>query len=467
METTCPRSGVNRTDVIFDVVGWVSAPSESNQAFNVVTPTRVLDTRPPPLRAGVCDPPGCTRLGAGQNRRVQITGQAGIPAQGVRAVLVNVTAADPVGSGALAVVSGNLTPTSGSTLNYAGTTIANTTVVPLSPDGKITVANFFGSTDVVLDVQGFYADTATFTYTYDPTGLRRTKVAPDGTVTRFVWDRSGSLPLLVAEISPTSTTRYLYGPGGLAYAQVRDGVVEYLHHDQLGSTRVITNAAGATIGSLSFDAYGVPNGTTGTATTRLGYAGQYTDTETGYQYLRARYYDPATAQFLTRDPAVSLTREPYGYTGGDPLNRVDPSGLAPWDSLGGLFDDDFWCDLAGWGSQVSRVAGWAAVGLAATAFFVATPAGLVVAVGLVATAGSGAQLLGGLMAGDEEQIVQGTVGTTFGLLTLGTWGAVGAEGLEVSARAAAGFESSTALTRLGVSEATAAATSRDQGCDCR
>ncbi|MCU0271524.1 MAG: hypothetical protein MUF83_23180, partial [Acidimicrobiales bacterium] len=65
--------------------------------------------------------------------------------------------------------------------------------------------------------------------------MRRTKVAPDGTVTRFVWDRSGSLPLLVAEISPTSTTRYLYGPGGLAYAQVRDGVVEYLHHDQLGS----------------------------------------------------------------------------------------------------------------------------------------------------------------------------------------------------------------------------------------
>jgi hypothetical protein len=91
----------------------------------------------------------------------------------------------------------------------------------------------------------------------------------------------------------------------------------------------------------------------------------------------------------------------------DPLNRVDPTGLAPWDSLGGLFDDDFWCDLAGWGSQVSRFAGFAAIGLAATAFFVATPAGLVVAVGLVATAGSGAQLLGVPVSGGEINLSYG------------------------------------------------------------
>ena len=37
-------------------------------------------------------------------------------------------------------------------------------------------------------------------------------------------------------------------------------------------------------------------------TTPLGYAGAYTDAETGYLYLIGRYYDPATAQFLTVDP---------------------------------------------------------------------------------------------------------------------------------------------------------------------
>lgn len=39
-----------------------------------------------------------------------------------------------------------------------------------------------------------------------------------------------------------------------------------------------------------------------------------------------RFYDPATGQFLTRDPLVSATREAYGYVGGSPLNRTDPSG---------------------------------------------------------------------------------------------------------------------------------------------
>ncbi len=40
-----------------------------------------------------------------------------------------------------------------------------------------------------------------------------------------------------------------------------------------------------------------------------------------------RYYDPATGQFLTRDPLSSVTREPYGYVGNNPINVIDPTGL--------------------------------------------------------------------------------------------------------------------------------------------
>jgi uncharacterized protein RhaS with RHS repeats len=50
-----------------------------------------------------------------------------------------------------------------------------------------------------------------------------------------------------------------------------------------------------------------------------------------------RYYDPATGQFLSRDPLVSLTRSAYGYVYGNPLNATDPSGLWPdidWGAVG-------------------------------------------------------------------------------------------------------------------------------------
>ncbi len=51
------------------------------------------------------------------------------------------------------------------------------------------------------------------------------------------------------------------------------------------------------------------------------------DPETGYLYLRARYYDPTTAQFLTPDPLYGITGDRYGYAGNDPVNGEDPSGL--------------------------------------------------------------------------------------------------------------------------------------------
>jgi hypothetical protein len=42
-----------------------------------------------------------------------------------------------------------------------------------------------------------------------------------------------------------------------------------------------------------------------------------------------RYYDPATDQFLSVDPDVAETGQPYVFTGDDPLNATDPNGLIP------------------------------------------------------------------------------------------------------------------------------------------
>jgi RHS repeat-associated protein len=119
----------------------------------------------------------------------------------------------------------------------------------------------------------------------------------------------------------------MYGPGGLPVEQINNttGTVTYLHHDQEGSTRLLTGSTGTVTGKCSYSAYGTPT-CEGTATTPLGYDGQYTSSDTGLIYMRARVYDPTTAQFLTRDPLASLTREPYAYAVDNPVNLGDPTG---------------------------------------------------------------------------------------------------------------------------------------------
>jgi len=197
------------------------------------------------------------------------------------------------------------------------------------PNGRIKIFTW-AATDLRIDVYGYFTPAATTTtYTYDNDGLRTTKTAADGTITTYRWDKTNPLiPLLLTETTGTNTTRYIYGPGGTPYEQINpDGSITYLHRDQLGSTRLLTNSSGNDIGERAYTPYGKPLTTTGTATTPFGYTGQYTDTETGNQYLRARYYNPTTAQFISRDPLTLVTKSPYAYAGNTPTAATDPSGL--------------------------------------------------------------------------------------------------------------------------------------------
>jgi RHS repeat-associated protein len=160
-------------------------------------------------------------------------------------------------------------------------------------------------------------------YGYDGDGLRASQTI-SGTTSYMSWDAADALPLLLSD----GTSVFIYGSGGLPIEQVSGETVQYLHHDQQGSTRMITAAAGTVAGATTFDAYGNKLASTGSATTALGYDGQYTSADTGLIYLRARVYDSASAQFLSRDPLEAFTREAYGYAGSDPVNRLDRSGLS-------------------------------------------------------------------------------------------------------------------------------------------
>jgi RHS repeat-associated protein len=374
------RSLFAGTDVIVDVQGWVSAPSGTNQAYTVLAAQRVADTRPPAV--GVCTPSPCARLGSGASTTVQIAGQGGVPSAGVSAVVVNVTAVNPSASGFLTLYKAGTAVPTGSTLNYGVMTAqANSAVVGLSSDGKITVRNSIGAAvDVIIDVAGFYADTATWTYAYDADNLRVSKTSPAGVVTSFDWDKSTSVPQLIAETTAGVTTRYVYGPGLAPVQQIAGSTVSYLHHDQLGSVRLVTDSAGNQTGAATYLPYGELEASSGTLT-RFGFAGSYTDPETGLHYLRARYYDPDTAQFLSRDPLVGFTGDPYGYAGGTPLNAIDPTGLAP---------ADLWENAARVAGQVAVfAAGFAGAAMCGASVICGIAVGAAVGFGSYAAANAG------------------------------------------------------------------------------
>jgi len=161
------------------------------------------------------------------------------------------------------------------------------------------------------------------TFKYDGTGLMTTETRSTSTY-HMAWDPVDGLPLLLR----SGNDYYIYGPDGIPVEQINSGSATYLHHDQLGSVRLLTNSSGENSGTYRFGPNGAVWKHTGTASSKMGFAGQFRmNTEHQLIYLRARTYDPATAQFLSVDPAVEQTAEPYSYAADNPVNQKDSSGM--------------------------------------------------------------------------------------------------------------------------------------------
>jgi RHS repeat-associated protein len=112
---------------------------------------------------------------------------------------------------------------------------------------------------------------------------------------------SGANPLL--EYSPTDGT-YLYRiyAGKKAVAEEKGGVVKFYHKDHLGSTRVVTNAAGVKIAEYKFAPYGEKEVASGDGT-EYGFTDKAEDASTGLKYFGARFYDAEVGRWLNQDPA--------------------------------------------------------------------------------------------------------------------------------------------------------------------
>jgi hypothetical protein len=148
-------------DVVIDVLGrFEPAPGPvSDGRFVALTPDRAIDTREPSA-------PGTnpyTEAGTAPFNLVStmMSGQNGVPATGVGAVVLTVTAlAGNVGNGGyVTVVPGGagLPIASNVNTNGLGDIRPNLVVVPLGADGSIDL-HLFQTNDVVVDVTGYFTD---------------------------------------------------------------------------------------------------------------------------------------------------------------------------------------------------------------------------------------------------------------------------------------------------------------------
>ncbi|MES1240880.1 MAG: Ig-like domain-containing protein [Acidobacteriota bacterium] len=167
------------------------------------------------------------------------------------------------------------------------------------------------------------------TYGYDADG-RRVRETVGSAVRNYAWNELSQLGDIVYE-SDNSGASIAYSYGGGDPVQRLGTTSSYFIEDGLGSVIGLTNSAGTQTDRYRYDAWGVRTLAQGSTVNPFGYRAQWTDGTTSLQYLRARYYNPGTGRFLTRDVAAFRLNDPidlnrYTYAGADPVNASDPTG---------------------------------------------------------------------------------------------------------------------------------------------
>ncbi|WP_165228130.1 putative Ig domain-containing protein [Aquisphaera insulae] len=178
----------------------------------------------------------------------------------------------------------------------------------------------------VTDASG----TSHTSYEYDIDGIRVASSDASGE-TRYLIDTVQPYAQVLEEYTSGGVIKVSYVHGNDLISQDRAGSTSYYHVDGLGSTRALTNASGIVTDRYIYDAFGRTIGQVGSTGNVYLFAGEQRDAATGLDYLRARYMNPATGRFASRDTFEGLRRNPitlhrYVYGNLSPTQFVDPGG---------------------------------------------------------------------------------------------------------------------------------------------
>ena len=189
-------------------------------------------------------------------------------------------------------------------------------------------------------------------YTYLANGQRRTKTVGSNTTT-YRYNNG----LLLSQTTGTGTTAetlsFTYDADGkpvsITYKQGSNTAVTYFYaYNGQGDVIAIYNSSNSTlVGSYEYDLWGKLISVTPASSSSdpkgiltknpFRYRGYYYDTETGYYYLNARYYDPQVRRFISADDMAYLGADGtiigynlFAYCANNSVTRVDSNGHFSW-----------------------------------------------------------------------------------------------------------------------------------------
>jgi len=143
------------TQLIADVMGWFPAASD----LHTLAPARLLDTRPGVGQTVDGNYAGTGAVAPQGWKQLAVLGRGNVPANGVGAVVLNVTVTGPTAPGYMTVWQNGMPQPLASNLNFvANQTIANLVIVKVGPAlDEISLSNSStGSTHMVVDVVGWF-----------------------------------------------------------------------------------------------------------------------------------------------------------------------------------------------------------------------------------------------------------------------------------------------------------------------
>jgi RHS repeat-associated protein len=207
----------------------------------------------------------------------------------------------------------------------------------------------------------------TWTYQYDALNQLRSVRLGNTLIARYGYDASGRR--IAKRVYSNATggtvayTRFVYHGGNVAFETDSGGTIGlrytwtgtdallavdngtnhyYAVNDKVGSVRGLVRRDGTWVMSQRFGPYGavIARDTNASASPgfalRYGWTGREYDPETGFYFLRSRYYDLTVRRFLQEDPAgYAGSSNLYAYVDGDVTEARDPSGMLAEHTAGG------------------------------------------------------------------------------------------------------------------------------------